>query len=70
MSPTSTSSQQQEASSSGGGADGGSGDGVGTNSDGVVWKISTFSTELMNWTVFPSTGLLRPGERFGAHRAF
>lgn len=31
--------------------------------DGVIWNVSAVSSDLIVWTVFPSTGLLRSGER-------
>lgn len=60
-STTPTSFQEEEPSTSGGSVAI-----VGNTADGVVWNVSAFSTELMDWTVFPSTGLLLPGERYNA----
>lgn len=41
--------------------------GGGGGVDGVVWRVEalplTASMTVMDWTVLPSTGLLRPGER-------
>lgn len=37
---------------------------AGSYSTGVVWRVEALQvTNMMKWTVLPSTGLLRPGQR-------
>ena len=60
-SSSSSSSNNNSSNSSGGGSEErlyGEGEG------GVVWSVSASvsDTDMMTWTVFPSTGLLFPGE--------
>ena len=55
-------------SGSGGGGDGaGSEEGLlyGSGEGGVVWSVdaTVSNAAMMTWTVFPSTGLLLPGEK-------
>lgn len=38
------------------------GNGLG-NVGGVMWNGSAVASEFMNWTLFPSSGLLLPGEK-------
>ena len=74
VSDASGDSSSSSSSGSGGrdgtGSDGGGGGGEGLNGDGedgVVWLVKalwkTASTTLLDWTIFPSTGLLLPGQR-------
>lgn len=64
-----TETDQVEASSSlsdtdenGGSNDSFSGDGTG---GGIVWTVQALNqTSLLDWTVFPSTGLLLPNRRY------
>lgn len=43
--------------------------GSGGEVDGVIWNVSALFPDLIDWTIFPSIGLLRPGERCVARSA-